>query len=278
MRLSAIFITAITAALAAGLAYGQNPPASPKPDAITQPFEAEIIHVSTLTGDSFDRLVKLLAVFDARVQADQQLRTILVYAPKDVVAQMRRVVAELDTPGSEAAIGRNIEMTMTLLRCSAKAAAAAKPLPDDIEPVAKQLRATTQYKDIQLWDVVPLRLQEGKIATEEMQLPIVDSEIAAGFIGQSAFMSIRIRPDAVTRKGQSWSVRFADLNLSFRIPAVTGTFANKDCKADTQISWQNVGLSTAGDFLEGQKTVLGKVSGGGNDGAIFVVISLKVLD
>jgi len=78
MRLSAIFITAITAALAAGLAYGQNPPASPKPDAITQPFEAEIIHVSTLTGDSFDRLVKLLAVFDARVQADQQLRTTLL--------------------------------------------------------------------------------------------------------------------------------------------------------------------------------------------------------
>lgn len=37
-------------------------------------------------------------------------------------------------------------------------------------------------------------------------------------------------------------------------------------------------LSTAGDFMEGQKTVLGKVSGVDEDTAIFVVIALKVLD
>ena len=53
--------------------------------------------------------------------ADKNLRTIVVYAPKDVVEQMRKVVAELDRPGSEAAIGRNIEMTMTFLKCSTQA-------------------------------------------------------------------------------------------------------------------------------------------------------------
>jgi hypothetical protein len=38
------------------------------------------------------------------------------------------------------------------------------------------------------------------------------------------------------------------------------------------------GLTTAGDFMENQKTVLGKMSGMEEDSAIFVVIALKVLD
>jgi hypothetical protein len=37
-------------------------------------------------------------------------------------------------------------------------------------------------------------------------------------------------------------------------------------------------LNTSGDFMEGQKTVLGKVSGTEVDTAIFVVITFKVLD
>lgn len=40
----------------------------------------------------------------------------------------------------------------------------------------------------------------------------------------------------------------------------------------------NVGLNTSGDFQEGRKTVLGKVSGMEDEDAIFAVIALKVLD
>src|SRR5215469_2995162 len=65
-------------------------------------FEAAIIPVKTLTGDSFNRLSGMLAVFHAHYIADDQLRTILVYAPKPVVAQMRKVVEQLDQPGSQA--------------------------------------------------------------------------------------------------------------------------------------------------------------------------------
>src|SRR4051812_27404014 len=107
----------MTILLAAGFLQAQDKPAETvKPE----PREAAIIPVKTLTGDSFDRLVRLLGVFNAQAQysGDKNLRTIVVYAPKDVVEQMRKVVAELDRPGSEAAIGRNIEMTMTFLKCS----------------------------------------------------------------------------------------------------------------------------------------------------------------
>ena len=74
--------------LAASLVSGQDKPAEVKQAA----QEAVIIPVKTLSGDSFRRLINLLQVFKASYQGDEKLRTIVVYAPKDVVAQMRRVV------------------------------------------------------------------------------------------------------------------------------------------------------------------------------------------
>ena len=256
--------------LAAGMLQAQDKPAEVKPEA----FEAVIIPVKTLTGDSFDRLVKLLGVFNARYTADQNLRTIIVYAPKSVVEQMRKVVVELDRPGSEAAIGRNIEMTMTFLKCSTKPASGSPALSPDLEPVAKQLRAATQYKDIELWDVVPLRLQEGKDTEQTLRLPSPGPPA-----NTSARATIKIHPEAVTRKDQGRFVRFSSMRIGFVIPIVSGAFvAGAGVPATPQIQYIEVGLNTAGDFMEGQKTVLGKVSGMEDDTAIFVVIALKVLD
>src|SRR5262245_39157965 len=164
MRLPTI-ITAI--ALAANLVFGQDKPPEVKQEAL----EAVIIPVKTLSGDSFRRLISLLGVFNARYSGDEKLRTIVVYAPKEVVAQMRRVVEELDRPGSEAAIGHNIEMTLAFLWCSTKSSAEKRELPPDLEGAARQLRAATQYKNIQLWDIIPLHLQEGKDAEQNVRLP-----------------------------------------------------------------------------------------------------------
>ena len=72
---------------------------------------------------------------------------------------MKMVVLELDRPGREAAVGRNIDLTLTFLGCSIRAPAeASAPLPADLEPVAKQLRAATQYKHVEVWDVIPMRI------------------------------------------------------------------------------------------------------------------------
>jgi len=258
-----LILTMLTAAMASGQ------PRTP------EPREAATIPVTTLTGDSFDRLIRLLGVFDdARINGDSQLRTIAVYAPKDVVVQIRRLVESLDKPGSEAAIGRNIEMTLTFLRCSPRAAATPSPLPPDIEPVAKQLRAATQYKDIQVWDTVPLHVQEGREATQNMRLPGSVPGVAAAATAQ-----IRIRAESIGRKPQGRYVRFGTMRVDFRVPIPTGTFKNgNDTLVNTQFSYTDVGINTAGDFMEGQKTVLGKVSALDEDGAIFVVVALKILD
>jgi len=250
----------MTILLAAGLLQAQDKPTEVKPE----PREAVIIPVKTLTGDSFDRLVKLLGVFGAQMTADKNLRTVLVYAPKDVVEQMRKVVSELDRPGSEAAIGRNIEMTMTFLKCSTKASTGASTLPADLEAVAKQLRAATQYKDIELLDILPLHLQEGKETIQDVRLP----GPGVGPLNAFATADVRIQPESVSRKDQGRFVRFNVMRIVFKMPSAAGN----------SVQYMDVQLSTAGDFMEGQKTVLGKVSGMDEDAAIFVVIALKVLD
>ena len=248
--------------LAASLTQAQDKPAEAvKPE----PREAMIIPVKTLTGDSFNRLVGLLRVFTSDFRADDRLRTIVVYAPKDVVEQMRKVVNELDRPGSEAAIGRNIDMTLTFLKCSVKPSSGST-LPADMEPVARQLRAATQYKDIELVDVVPLHLQEGRDTQQSLRLPGFSTN---GTTSSVATAQIKVHPESVSRKDSGRFVRFDRVQISFRMPISTG---------NNQFQFQDFGIDTAGDFMEGQKTVLGKVSGMEEDSAIFVVIALKVLD
>ena len=265
MRLPIIVTTLV---LAANLALGQdkppdNPFGFPKPEA----FEAVIIPVKTLSGDSFNRLARMLSVFKAQYTSDEKLRTIVVYAPKEVVAQMKRVVEELDRPGSEAAIGRNIDLTLSFLRCSIKASTEPHSLPADLEPVARQLRAATQYKDVQLWDVVPLHVQEGTNVDQSLRLPSLTSS-APGFFATG---HVRVRAESVSRKDSGRSVRFDMMNIGFKIPYALGT-------GNSNVQFFDVGVNTSGDFMEGQKTVLGKVSGIDDESAIFVVVSLKVLD
>jgi hypothetical protein len=229
-----------------------------------QEREAVLIPVKTLSGDSFDRLVKMLAVFDVSMRADDKLRTILVYAPPNKIAEIRKVVEQLDQPGSEAAIGRNIDMTLTLLRCSNKAPAETHALPADLEAVARQLRAVTAYKDIQVWDTIPLHLQEGRQTESSSRLPNLTANAPSPSI-----LQVRIIPESVSRRGSDRYVRFSRLNLGFKFPATT---------MGTNFTFIDVGLNTAGDFKEGQKAVIGKVGGVDDETGVFAVIALKVLD
>ena len=265
MRLTTKFPIVIAFALVSVLTAQEKAPELPQPPTMV----SAVIPVKTLSGDAFSRLVRLLKAFNVSYTSDDRLRTILVYGPKDVVEQMKKVVQELDRPGSEAAMGRNIDLTLTFLRCSIKAPAeASAPLPADLEPVAKQLRAATQYKQVEVWDVVPMRIQEGKETNQSARLP----SKTLGVQGANPMAQIRLKPDAVTQRDSVRSVRFEHFNVNFRIHYSTG-----GGPLNTQYQIMEVGLNTSGDFKEGQKTVLGKI-GLDDDSAVFVVVALKVLD
>ena len=224
--------------------------------------QATIIPVKHLTGDAFDRLIRLLSVFNpVKYQGDETLRTIIVYGSPEVTAEMRRVVEALDRPDSRAAIGRNISMTLTFLKCDP--GEGSKPVPTGMESVAKQLRAANLCRNVEVWDAVPLRLQEGKQSES-------NSRLSGG--GGGANVQMKVRADSIVVKDSGRYGRFGIFNVGFRVPYAVGP------ENARQYQFMDVGINTAGDFKEGQKSVLGKVTGPEGAGAIFVVVELQVLD
>ena len=222
--------------MAATLAFAQDKPDNKKaPEAASQPMEAEVIQVKTLTGDSFTRLMKLLEVFHAHVQGDSQLRTIVVYAPKDVAAQMRRVVEQLDRPGSEAAVGKNIDMTLTLLRCFYEAGVDRGPASEgDGGRRTRSCARPLSTKIFSCGTSYRCDFQEGKETTESLRMP---GDPAASSLSKGDFS---IYPEAVYRKDAVRYVRFSRVNLSFLIPYYTGTFGNNKRYHQSEYRFENL--------------------------------------
>jgi hypothetical protein len=156
-------------------------------------------------------------------------------------------------------------MSVTLLRASPTPPGQPRALPPDIEAVAKQLRANTHYKDIEVWEAIPLRIQEGKLTHHSTRLP-------GGAAGAYPRVEISISPEAVYRREGGRFVRLERCQFNFRIPYLVGG------PGSSQYQFAEVGINTSGDFKEGQKSVLGKVSGQDDGSAVFVVITPKVLD
>ena len=81
-----------------------------------------------------------------------------------------------------------------------------------------------------------------------------------------------MQPVAVgTKEGQGRYVRFKEVRIGIRVAVATGPVGSG------KFQYLQLGLNTAGDFLENQKTVLGKVAGSDAQ-TIFVVVALKILD
>ena len=103
-------------------------------------------------------------------------------------------------------------MNLTFLRASTKAPAQPESLPAELEAVARQLRAATQYKDIRIWETVPLHLQEGTNAEQTARLPLIPGA------STPSTATILIRTEGVIRKESGTFVRFNWLKFKIRVP------------------------------------------------------------
>jgi hypothetical protein len=233
--------------------------------------EAAVFHVKHLSGDAFNRLPKLLMAFGAQFQSDDQLRTIVAYAPKHVLNEMRRVIEELDRPDSPILLGRNIQMTVAFLLCSQQPQPATGPLPGELEPVAKQLRAGGLCKELRLWDLLPLHLQEGKVTRLTLDLP----SLRPGYPGALVRAHVMLQPEFVAQRdsGRYLRVRTLDFTVNFPDPR---SVVGEEKRPAAYLG--PLTLSTSGEFKEGQKAVLGKLTTLDDLTGVFAVIWFRVLD
>lgn len=200
-------------------------------------------------------IARTLQIFGVRIQPNRDLRVIGVSAPPALMPAIEDAIRRFDVPSPPP---KNVELTAYLMIASDREADAG-PLPTELDPVVKQLKANFVLKAFRLLDTLVVRSRDrtgGKVTGVARANPQDRQPLEYDF----AYESATVQPGEPPR-----SIRLDGLKLYGKI-AVEG------------YSPGFAGFSAAIDVREGQKVVVGKTAAGETNSALIVVISAKVLD
>ena len=188
---------------------------------------------------------------------------ILLSGPKAAVDGTEAVIKQLDVPAPSQ---KNLELTVYMVAASTQPSSAS-PLPDDLSPVTAQLKAVFPYKGFRLIDSFVLRTRLGQGAETSGFI----SHNTAGASASRTVYTFKVRRLEMESQGEKPLIRIDGIRLTIRVPVVAS--------AKGDITYVEAGISTDVDLHPGQKVVVGKTSAlDGPDGALFLVISAKVVD
>ncbi len=211
----------------------------------TAPKPANTVRVFQLRHHNGESIVQTLRSLDVRVTFDPRLNLLAVSAPASAMAGVADVVQKLDQP---APAPKNVEITAYILLASSQAAQ--ETLPADLEPVAKQLRATFGFQSFRVLDAPLVRGREGDRARIIGTLTIAPAEAPE--------YSLTFAPSIIGNT----TIRLENLSFS-----------------SNQVP---VGIGTQVDIAAGQKVVVGKagIKGKGQeqDRSMILVLSGRIID
>jgi hypothetical protein len=189
--------------------------------------------------------------------------SLVLHGQKESVAAVEEVIKKLDVaPPAQ----KNVELTVYMIVASAQAAS--ESLPANLDDVLKQLKAVFPYRGYRLLDNFVLRSRDGQSGDTSGFLP--------AFFGASASTSEKItyhfhfRRVSLPSGDAAQGIRLDELSLDLKVPVHP---------TPTQTSFEGASIRTDIDVPEGKKVVVGKTSVvEGSEGALFLVISAKVVD
>jgi hypothetical protein len=229
----------VTVLIAAIVASAQTPAEWPPPKVI------ELKHVSP--GRIRDSGV--LNPFVQSLNADPNGRFIVVTAmTAQKLAAAEELLRRLDAPP------KNVELAFHIVAGGAAVQATATPVPADLEPVIKQLRASFSFPSYRLLDTAMVRTRDGS------------DGMMQGTLSTGAQYSIQFEPIRVTEDSPR-QVRVNKLRLRHWI--ITSRTEKGPVTEDAYVTADI-------DVKEGQKAVVGKSTV--RDGAVFLVVSARVID
>jgi hypothetical protein len=215
----------------------------------TAPKKPQVQRLFILKYADPSQLMDLLRVFDASVRQSGEMHALAIEASPEAMRAIEDAIQKLDVP---AAMPKNVEMTIFLLVATDLAAAAGGPIPQDLDSVATQLKATFPFKNYGLLDVLTFRTRTGQ--------PVSTTSSGGSLhIENSTFSVIStVRINSISVESDGSTVRID--------------------KLDSRFQWgsHNLDLSTDLDVKEGQKVVVGRL-GISHDQALFLVMIAKVL-
>jgi hypothetical protein len=219
--------------------------------------QQKVVRIYQVNPDSINSISGTLSsLFLGSAQVHSQANVLIVRTTADLAPAIDTIVEKLKTAPPPK---KNIEMTFYILQGSKDPAADGAPLPPELEPVIKQLKATFAYQGFHLLDTAVMRGRSGQRADLQGVASIEKDSPSPYSIRATLATSSDAKPQII---------RIDDLRLNIQVVVHEGP--NSSRHMDT-------GFTANLDIKEGQKVVVGKT---GIDGqtALILVATGKVVD
>jgi hypothetical protein len=233
------------------------PPVEEGPDWITAVIPVQNVDVWSLA--------QALAIFNARILPNRDLKVLAVKASPETIAALQETIQRLDQP-SRAHL--SVEVIAYLLMASPSPGATGD-LPAAVQKLLTPLQSTLGFQSVRLLESTVLRCRDNG-----------DRCSASGVIPspQPNFpeMMYNFRCRCFTRNGPEAQGRFIqldDLELGVRIPVP----ASADEKPP-RFAYRDAGFQTGLDIREGQTAIVGKASLQGTTDALILAVTARVVD
>jgi hypothetical protein len=218
-----------------------------------QKSETPVIRVYQVNPGSVGRIRDALSNIGI-MQTSAQSDVFIVRTSPQMAPAVDEIVNKLNT----AARPKNIELTFYILQGTREPAAETGTIPADLQPVINQLKTVFTYKDFRLLDTAFVRSRSGEQANM--------SGVAA-YGKEGGPYQLVLRP-SVSSEAKPATIRIDSLRFNIRVVRISGT---------SQYS-QDLGFNAEIDFKEGQKAVIGKTGIEGEQSALILVATGKVVE
>jgi len=221
-------------------------------------FRNKVFEVRNRNADDIARTIKLLGsgFKGAAISVNSELHTITVRDFPENIASIEEAIKRLD----RAEATPNIALNIAVLIASKSALPDARPVPDELAPVVKQLQATLRYTSYGLMTSTMHRTKPG--------LGVENSGVAEPTLlgmtpreGKPVFYSYKLFEISAGEK----TINVERFSFDMRVPIDIG---------NGNMQYQNVGFNTPVSIRQNEKVVIGTTTMG--DKALIVVVTASV--
>jgi hypothetical protein len=242
--------------LVATAAVGQDKKPEPQPNTVRE-YKTRIFEIKNRDPRVIADALHLLGsgFGGSGISVNTELKTITVRDFPENIATMDEAIKRLDQPAPAAP---DIEFKISVL-IGSKSPLNAASVPEDLEPVVKQLQSTLRYAHYGLMTAAVQRTKpgegiEGSGVAEPTLLGMTPNQ------ERPVFYSYNLRRITSTPSG----IDIEKFAFSMRVPIVVRSGSG-------EIQYQNVGFETPVSLREKEKVVIGTTTMG--DKALIVVVT-----
>lgn len=229
----------------AALAVAQEP---------AKPQHARMIRLQrTETGSVVSLVGPMAAKGAVTLAADAKLNIVTLSGPPDAVAMVESFIQQID------AARKSIEVTAWVI--VGEKEAGAEKLPDDLQPVLKQLRGLFPFAGYRLAETAAVRGLAGTGSQTRGALPN-PAPVPQTYTFRYG------RADVDSAEGAP-VIRLNEVRFDTMVPYAAG---------DGKYQYLDASVISDVSLKSGQKIVLGKTSAGLGKGSLFLVLTARVVD